>query len=169
MANQSFLTQIPDNGSFLQTTKFTFVIPNLPFAKYFCQTVTMPGVSTTEVSIPTPFSDTYRFGDKMNFDPLSITFLIDEDMRVWEESYQWMVSLTNPVKFNQYKQKFPDRYYDGILTINTNANNPNFRIKFKNCHPVTLGSIQFAVTDTADITPVSDLTFRYDHFEIERF
>ena len=168
MTATSVLTQIPDNTSFLQTTKFTFVIPNLPFAKYFCQTVTMPGVSTTEALVPTPLSDTFRTGDKLNYDPLTITFLIDEDLRVWEESYQWLVSLTKPVQFGQYRQKFPEKYYDAILTINTNANNPNLRFKFRNCHPVTLGSIQFATTDNADVTPVADLTFRYDYFEIER-
>jgi len=169
MANQSVLNSTPDNTSFLQTTKFIFTIPKLPFLKYFCQTVLMPGVSTTEALVPTPFSDTYRHGDKLVYDPLSITTLIDEDLRVFEETYQWLSFLTNPVTFSQFKQKFNgERYYDGILTINTNANIPNIRVKFFNCHPVTLGSIQFATTDTADITPIFDVTFRYDIYEIER-
>lgn len=164
----SVLTQIPDNTSFLQTTKFTFMVPNLPFLKYFAQTVNLPGISTTEATVPTLFSDTFRYGDKLNYDPITVTFLVDEDLRVWEETYQWMVSLTKPTQFGQYAAKFPDKYYDAILTTNTNANNPNVRFKFRNCHPVTLGSIQLATTDTADLTPVCDVTFRYDYFEIER-
>ena len=168
MSQNSLLTQIPENTSFLQTTKFTFIIPNLPFMKYFCQTVLFPGVSTTEALTPTPFSDIYRHGDKLTFDPLTITALVDEDLRVFEETYQWLTSLTNPIKFGQYAKKFPEKYYDGIITVNTNSNLPNIRIKFRNCHPVSLGSIQFATTDTADITPVFDITFRYDIYEIER-
>jgi len=168
MSNQSVLNTTPDNTSFLQTTKFTFIIPQLPFLKYFCQTVLLPGVSTTEALVPTPFSDTYRHGDKLVYDPLSLTTLVDEDLRVFEETYQWLSFLTNPIKFGQFKQKFTEKYYDGILTINTNSNIPNMRIKFRNCHPVTLGSVQFATTDTADITPVFDVTFRYDIYEIER-
>jgi hypothetical protein len=168
MANQSVLNSIPDNTSFLQTTRFTFVIPQLPFLKYFCQTVLLPGVSTTEALVPTPFSDTYRHGDKLVYDPLSITTLVDEDLRVFEETYQWLSFLTNPIKFGEFKQKFTEKYYDGVLTVNTNSNIPNMRIKFRNCHPVTLGSVQFATTDTADITPVFDVTFRYDIYQIER-
>jgi hypothetical protein len=164
----SVLTQIPENTNFLQTTKFTFTFPQLPFLRYFGQTVSLPGVSTSEVMVPTPFSDTYRHGDKLNYDPLSLTFLVDEDIRVWEETYQWIASLTKPAKFGEFVKKFPDKYYDGILTVNTNANVPNLRIKFYNCHPTSLGTIQFATTDTPDLTPVCDLTVRYDRFEIER-
>lgn len=164
----SVLTQIPENTNFIQSTKFTFTFAQLPFARYFCQTVSLPGVSTSEVVVPTPFSDTYRHGDKLVYEPLSLTFLVDEDLRVWEETYQWLVSLTKPAKFNQYATKFPDKYYDGVLTTNTNSNLPNIRVKFYNCHPVSLGSIQFASTDTPDLTPVCDMTIRYDRFEIER-
>lgn len=168
MAYNTDLIQIPENTSFLQTTKFSFVIPNLPFAKYFCQTVTLPSISTSEVLVSTPLSDTYRHGDKLVFDPLTITFLVDEDLRVWEETYIWLCTLTKPRQFKEFAPRFREKYYDGILTINNNANIPNLRIKYHNCHPTSLGTIQFATTDNADITPVCDLTFRYDNFEIER-
>jgi hypothetical protein len=167
MANE-LLAQIPENTSLLQTTKFTFVIPQLPFLKYFCQTVQLPGLSTTEVLQSSMFNDTYRQGQKINFDPITITTLIDEDIRVWEETYQWMVYLANPVRFGQFKEKFSSRFYDGMLTLNTNANNPNLRIKFKNCFPTSLGTIPFATTDNADVVPVLDISFRYDYFEIDR-
>ena len=68
-----FLPQTPQNTSILQSTKFTFIIPDLPFLKYFCQTVNLPSVSTTEVMVPTPFSATYRAGDKLVYDAFTIT------------------------------------------------------------------------------------------------
>ena len=164
------IARIPDNLSFLQTTKYSFIIPDLPYARYFCQTVNLPGASTSEVSIETPFSTTYRHGDKLQFEQLVMTAIIDEDLRVWEESFKWLVSLTYPHQFPEYvknlKNKVP--YYDGILTLNTNANLPNMRIKFFNCHPVSIGGIQFNTSDSADTTPTFDITFRYDTFEIER-
>lgn len=171
MTDNSLLTRIPDNTNFVQTTKFTFVVPSLPFARYFCQTVSWPTVSTSEVNIPTPFSDTFRHGDKLSYDPLGITFLIDEDLRVWEETYNWIKSLTFPINFKNYVKNIPgnkEPYYDGILTINTNSNIPNLRLKFFNCHPVSLGGIQFSTMSSADETPTADLTLRYDYFEIER-
>ena len=168
MAQESLLTSIPDNGNFLQQTKYTFTIPSLPFAKYFCQTVLMPGIATNEVLVPTPFADTYRHGDKLMYDALTLTFLVDEDLRTWEDTYIWLITLTNPFKFKQYANRFTEKYYDGYLEIKTNSNIPNIRVKFTNCHPTQLGAIQFDHTVTADITPICDMTIRYDQMVIER-
>lgn len=171
MTTESFLTTIPQNTNFLQSTKYTFVIPNLPFARYFCQSINLPGVVSNEVEVPTPFSNTYRHPTKMSFEPFSITFLIDEDIKVWEETYKWIVSLTRPESNKQYV-KYRDSeaspYQDGVLTLNTNANIPNLRVKFKNVFPISLSGIQFGTTTSAETTPTADLTFRYDLFEFQR-
>ena len=171
MTIQSLLNTTPDNTSILQSTKFTFIIPDLPFLKYFCQTVVLPSVGTTEVTVPTPFSNTYRHGDKLIYEPFTITAIMDEDLRVWEETYKWLVGLTKPQEYSQYiKAKNPGAplYFDGFLTTNTNANNPNIRIKFRNCHPTNIGLINFDTKVDADVIPTADFTFRYDYFEIER-
>lgn len=171
MTTESFLTTIPQNTNFLQSTKYTFLIPNLPFARYFCQSINLPGVTSNEIEVPTPFSNTYRHPTKMTFEPFTISFLIDEDVRVWEETYKWIVSLTRPESSKQYikyKDKDTSPYQDGILTVNTNANIPNLRIKFKNVFPVSLSGIQFGTMNSADTTPTADLTFRYDIFEFQR-
>lgn len=171
MSNQSLLTKIPENTSLLQTTKFTFSFPELPFLKYFCQSVTLPGISTQPVLVSSPFADMYRHGDKLAYQPLSITALIDEDLRTWEETHNWMISLTKPKQWSQYvryfnKDKSP--YHDGLLTINTNANIPNLRIKYTNCHPISLSEIQFSTFTNAETTLTCEIGFRYDQFEIER-
>ena len=171
MSVASTITQIPENSSILQPTKYTFRIPELPFARYFCQTVNLPGVSTTPVQVDNPFSATFRHGDKLIYDQFSINSIIDEDLRVWEETYNWITSITFPENFKQYKKRAgvkSDIYYDGLLTINTNANNPNLRIKFFHCHPVSLGAVQFSTSENAETIPTADITFRYDRFVIER-
>ena len=165
------IARIPDNTNFLQTTKYTFVIANLPFARYFCQNVNLPGVTSNEIEVPNPFSSTYRHPTKMSFEAFTITFLVDEDLKVWEETFKWIVSLTRPESYSQYIKSFnreASPYQDGILTINTNANLSNIRIKFRNVFPVSLGGIQFSTMNSADTTPTADVTFRYDIFDIER-
>ena len=172
MALESFASNTPQNSSILQLTRFTFIIPDKPYLKYFCQTVSIPTVSTTEVTVPTPFSNTYRHGDKLQYEALSITAIVDEDMRIWEETYSWLSSLTRPESFEQYPRKsLQDKtplYFDGYLTVNTNANNPNIRFKFYNCHPVSLGGIDFDTKTDADNIPTCTIQFRYDLFEVER-
>ena len=171
MSIESALSKIPENTSILQTTKFTFIIPELPFARYFCQTVSLPGVSTSAVMVETPFSATYRHGDKLVFEPFTINAIVDEDLKVWEETFGWLTSMTKPTNFREYSKRAGvpfNIYYDGLLTINTNANNPNIRIKFRNVHPTSLGSIQFNTSENAETIPTADISFRYDYFEIER-
>jgi len=172
MTTESFAITIPQNTSFLQSTKYTFVIPNLPFARYFCQSINLPGVTSSEVEVATPFSNTYRHPTKMSFEPLTVTALLDEDMRTWEETYKWLKSLTRPSSYDEYTRKSlsdtTPLYYDGYLTVNTNANNPNLRFKFHNCHPINIGSINFDTKTDADNIPTCDFTFRYDLFEVER-
>lgn len=171
MTQESTLTRIPENTSFLQTTKYTFVIPELPFARYFCQTVTLPGVSTSPVEQPNLYAAIYRHGDTLRYEEFSLICLIDEDLQIWEETYNWLVSLTSPQRFTQYgkrKGRPFEKYYDGVLTINTNANIPNMRIKFTNVHPIALGGITFNTADSAENTPTCDIAFRYDWLEIER-
>lgn len=169
----AYISNTPDNTSILQSTKFTFVFPEMPFLKYFCQTIQIPSVSSNEVMVPTPFSNTYRHGDKLYFEPFTITALIDEDMRVWDETYKWLKGLTRPKEWSEYlrKEYKTDKtplYFDGYLTINTNANRPNIRFKFYNCHPTSIGMVNFDTKVDADVIPTADFTFRYDMFEIER-
>ena len=121
MTTQSLLTRIPENTSFLQGNKYTFEFPTLPFLKYFCQSVNLPGVQTNAVSVETPFSATFRHGDKLVYDSFEVIALVDEDLRVWEESYDWLKALTFPNEFRQYYKNTNGRdtaYHDGVLTIN---------------------------------------------------
>lgn len=168
---ESLLNKIPDNTNFLQLTKFFLVFPELPFGRYFCQSVNMPGVSTSEVLVPTLINPTYRHGDTLQYEPLTVTALIDEDFRVFEETYNWLKGLTTPIDFRSYPKgdnaKTP-LYNDAVLTVNTNANITNFRVKFRNCHPVAMGGVNFSQTLNADTVPTVDITFRYDVFEIDR-
>lgn len=173
MALESFASNTPENMSILQATKFTFLFPDMPYLKYFAQTISLPGVATSEVMVPTPFVNTYRHGDKLSFEAFTITALMDEDLRLWEETYKWLKGLTSPTDKDEYLRKnykLPaDRLYlDGFLTINTNSNKPNIKIKFRNCHPTSLGAINFDTKVDADTIPVCDITFRYDYYEIER-
>ena len=102
MSNTSVLTRIPENSSFLQPTKFLFTFTTLPFIRYFCQSVTIPGMSTSAVAVENPFSKNYRHGDKLEYETFNLTALLDEDMRLWEETYNWFRAITFPHEFLNY-------------------------------------------------------------------
>ena len=171
MAQNSILNRIPDNKSFLQPHKYQFVFPEMPFLKYFVQSVNLPDVGTQAVPVPNMFANTYRHGDKLVYSPLRCTILVDEDLRSWEETYDWLVALTSPEKWTQYAKYYNSEgrlYHDGQLTLTTNANIPNIRFKFTDCHPVSITGLNFSTADNADTIFTCDVEFRYDIFQIDR-
>ena len=73
----SAITNLPDNYNLLSPVSFKFQIRSLPSVSYFCQTANIPGMSLGETVRSTPFVDFPIPGDKVTYDPLSITVVVD--------------------------------------------------------------------------------------------
>lgn len=130
---------------------FRMVFQRAPNVSYFCQNFIMPGVNGTEATIARPKLDVYIPGDKISFEPLTVTMLVAENMENYVEVLEWMMNNQNIVD-------------DITLYILSSKNNVNRMVTFKNAFPVSIGSISFNVQD-ADITYAQvDVTFRYDYF-----
>ena len=176
------LTRTPTNTDLLQSTKFRVTFDRLPGATYYCQAANLPGVSLTEVIRPTPFIDLFVPGEKMIYDSFNITFLIDEDLRAWTELHDWIRGITFPTDFKEYvdlarqakapyirgREKNKPQYSSAIMTMYTNKNNANFRVKFVDLFPTSLSTIMFNSMDSAENIAVADATFRFAYFEYER-
>lgn len=171
----------PSNQSLAQPTKFKLNFERLPFVTFFCQTVNIPGVATTEIPQNTPFVDLYSPGEKLVYDPLQVTFLVDEEYRSWFQVHDWLRGLTFPEDFKEYDQlknysRFPlkggikgtPQFSDAVLTLYSNQNNPTLRITYKDCFPTALGGINLNTQESAENTIAADATFRYSYFTIER-
>lgn len=169
--------QQPTNQNLLPPNKFVLSVASLPDVQFWCQTVNIPGVSIGEAIRNTPFIDLFSPGDKAILNPFSVTFLVDEDFLAWNEIFKWMVSLTFPENFQQYKDldkrytawRSPmPQFSDITLTILNARQNPKLRIKFINCFPVSLSDVVLSTTSTPEDAMTSDVTFRFDYFEVEK-
>ena len=173
----------PSNRDILQSTKFKVNFTRLPGLTFFCQTVNLPGVSLTEVMRNTPFVDLYVPGEKLIYDTLNFTMLIDEDMRDWMAIHDWLRAMTFPTEFEEYANmdknfkdvvsrgrmgKLPPQYSDCSVTIYTNKNNPNIRVMYKDVFPTSLGGIQFSALDSAENIMTADVTCRFSYYNVER-
>ena len=168
----------PQNTNFLQSTKFVLTFPRISNTQYFCQEVNLPGVSTSEIVRPTPFVDLYIPGDKLVYEPLNITFIVDEDMNSWLEIHNWLRGMTFPTDFEEYRnlknlspvsRNSPrPQYSDGILTVLTALNNPKLSVKFTDVFPVSLSAIQFNTTDADTPTMTATATFRYSWYDVKK-
>jgi len=136
---------------------FRMVFNKAPNTSYFCQNFVMPGLSVSETVVARPQQDAYFPGDKLIYEPLTVTMLVAENMENFVEIYNW---LQRSVKANNSAEMFDDI----TAYILSSKNNPNREVVFKNAFPVSIGSIAFNVQD-ADITYAQvDVTFRYDYY-----
>ena len=92
----SALQNLPSNISYLSPIGFRFVLSNFPEVNYFCQSANIPGISIGQIDLPTPTSTGYMSGDEVSFEELTISFVIDENMKNWLSIYDWIIALGVP-------------------------------------------------------------------------
>ena len=141
------LNRNPQNTNLLQPTKFLLTFDRIGDIQYFCQTVSIPSVSLGEVNRATPFLDMYSPGTKLTYDPLNITFTIDEELASWKNLYDWFTSIGDPDGFEgrdgSTELQTSKHFSDATLTILSALNNPLLRINFTNVFPLTVSDINF--------------------------
>ena len=155
--------------NFLNPTEFRFTMNRLPNVEFFVQSVQLPDLSSGATEQATPFKTIYRPGDKLTFGDLTLTCRVDEDMLGYIETWNWLIGITKPESFDQYKTilEGDGLYSDGTLTVMTNGKNPNIQFTFKDMFPTNIGGISLAIDQTDVEPPTMDLTFRYSSFTIK--
>tara|TARA_B100000586_G_scaffold214748_1_gene161711 strand:+ start:864 stop:1304 length:441 start_codon:yes stop_codon:yes gene_type:complete len=141
----------------------------MPETQFYCQTANLPGVSISEIPIPTPHKQHYVAGDNVTFDEFSITIIVDEYLKNWEEIQTWIIGLGKPFGFDEYeKRKAAGVDTTGQLFILTGSKNPSLRFDFYNLWPKSIGSVQFDIM-AADITySTADVVFQYNYYTMTR-
>jgi hypothetical protein len=167
----------PANPNPMHPNKFIVSFTALPNIEYWCHSANIPGLSLGEALLPTPFIDLYSPGDKLNINPFSMTFIVDENLLGWMEVYTWMRGMTFPDNFTEYKNldkrvaswRSPHpQFSDAMLVVLDSKQNPRIRVKFSNCFPTSLTDILLSSTSSPDDPITADATFRFDLCNIER-
>ena len=91
----------PSNPNLLQQNKFVLNFGRAPSIQFFCQSVSVPGISLSEVPQFTPFVDVYVPGEKAIYDLLNVTFIVDEELQAWKEIHDWIRGMTFPTDFKE--------------------------------------------------------------------
>jgi len=169
----------PDTKNFLSPLGFTFTLNRTPNVNYFVQNITLPTLTLGQFDLEDPFVRLPTPGTKLFFDPLTITFMVDEDMNNYLEIYNWLQGLGFPENFQQYSDfrnnqgeitpKATDVHSDGSLVILSSHKNPNLNITFEDMFPISLTDLNFDATMTDVEYLRATVTFRYKLYRIERF
>jgi hypothetical protein len=94
----------PTKLDYASPTQFKFNILKLPKVEYFCTSVNIPGISLggtlTQV---TPLKDIPIPGDKLTYEPLSMTFMVDENLENFQEIHGWLIGLGFPRDYSEFR------------------------------------------------------------------
>ena len=175
-----------------QPTQFKFGISQLPKVEYFTTAVNIPGINLGSAVIPTPYKDIPTMGDKITYDNLTISFLVDEHLENYISLHEWMTAIGFPKSRSQFSEfrsttsntptttqgisrdigevkastAVRSMFSDATLTILTNKNNPIVEVRFSDVYPVSLGALEYNQNET-DVNYLSvSADFDYKLYEI---
>jgi len=171
------MSTIPANLNPLSPNGFQFSIQKLPELTYFAQQVALPSISLPNVSVYTPFSTAQVAGDVLTYEPLTIDFLVDENMANYLAISDWIVAMGFPESYQQYISyqnkdninisELAKNYSDATLQILNSSNNPIQTITFVDLVPTSLGNMTFLSTSDSVNYVTCSVTFDYTYFKFQ--
>ena len=185
-------TSQPTVLDYASQTQWRLAFNRVPKTTWFCTTANDPGITLGEAQYATPMSDMFIAGDKLTFETLNITFIVDEELQNYRELWDWMVGIGAPVSHDQWANiltkgdgagrqfgtedtdprtkisyEESNLYSDATLIVYSSKNQPKVEVKFKNMFPTSLSGLDYSqeLTDVEYFKATA--TFRYLYYEFE--
>ena len=184
----------PTKLDYASQTQFKFSIMKLPKVEYFCTSANIPGIALADTQTqPTPLKDIPLPGDKLNYERLSISFLVDENLENYREIHGWLRGLGFPGDHKEHANllksgntRFPGStsnilgdagrskyappktgglFSDATLSVLSNKNNSVVEVRFSDVFPISLTGLPYnqQATDVDYLT--ASVTFDYKIYD----
>ena len=193
MASIKVIDRQPTKLDYASPTQFKFGINQLPKVEFFTVGANIPAINLGDAMFPTPFKDIPVMGDKLTYDNLSITFIVDEFLENYQSIHEWMTAIgfpKNRKQFSDFRANVSNApistqgtsqdigdvqpatgvnalFSDATLTILSNKNNPILNVFFRDLYPVVLGALEYTQTATDVEYMTSTVDFAYQIYEFE--
>ena len=160
-------------SNFLSGIGFQFSLKKLPGVSFYCQSANIPSQNLAVATQATRFNALPEPGDEINYDDLTIRFLVDEDLKNYMSIHNWLRYLGHPESAKDWSEysdgdSYIERQYsDGVIFVLDSNFNRKFRIYFKDLFPVSLSGLNFDSTYTDTEYFAVDATFKFSIFDIE--
>ena len=165
------MAELTTNINYLQPTGFKVVIDRKKFGnlEYFAQTVDHPNVSIPTAPMPFSRVNLHAAGDKLTYGQLSATIILDENLSGYTEMYDWVKRLVEEDNTTKYGARYDNAETTAVditVSILSSNNNAVKRIRYIDCIPTDIGTINFQST-TSDIQYLTfPVSFSFSYFEI---
>ena len=188
---QSPLARQPDQLDYASPTQFRFGILQLPKVEFFTINANLPGIEGANIDFFTPYKNFPVMGEKITYNPLTITCIVDEYLENYKSLHDWMTGIGFPSNRSEFRTHrdvtsntpaggseppvdliglaTPDRamYSDAFLMILSNKNNPILNVNFENVFPTSLSGLDYTqgATDVEYMT--AEVEFQYQIYKFE--
>lgn len=155
---------LTDNKNLLAGVSFKMTIDKtfVPNVEYFISSVQMPEISVNPAQFATPQRNAKVPGDKAEYAPLTLEFMIDEGMENWKEIHDWL--LAEVIKNDEINKDGKQR--DITLSIMSSHNNVVREIQFVDCFPTSLSGMEFNLQQSDVVYLTSSVTFEYSYYKV---
>lgn len=165
-------------------TNHVIQFARMPMVTFLVQEVNLPSVSGRIAQIASPGVITRHVSDKLTYDPLTVTLMLDEEFRAWRELYSWLLGMSGGYDRSVLVADFIKQQFDYVsidakhqhanasrttagLTIINAAKIPMVRYIFHNVYITSLGEVRFDTKAMDTITPLTfTATFEYDYYSL---
>ena len=103
MTTTNIINREPSKRDYASPVQFRFKMTKLPLVEFFVQSANLPGISLGSAQQNTPLYDIPIPGDKLDYDNLTIQFLVDENLENYREIHGWLTGLGFPKDHEQFR------------------------------------------------------------------
>jgi len=155
----------------LQPTGFKIVINRGRFKnlEFFAQSVNHPSVSLGVAEQSFRRSNVYFPGDKLQYGELTVQAIVDENINVYSEVYDWMQSLVEVARGGPSTKSVTNQdnsEYDMKIIILSSSNTQTKSFQYNDTFPISIGDmiLNSAVGGVEYI--ILPITFKYSTFAL---
>ena len=144
--------------------------------------------------MPTPLKSIPLPGEMLTYGPLSMSFLVDENLANYREIHGWLTGLGFPKSHSEFatlqasgEDRYPTStsntnsevgqvkygpgsegaiYSDAILTVLTSKNNPVMEVRFSDVYPTSLSGLSYdqQAEDVAYLNATIEMEYKLYEF-----
>ena len=148
-------------NNFFQSSNFKVFLPFIQDEQFSVQSIELPGFSFT---LPEVFAQSSKRallgGDSITFDPVTIEFIIDEDLHTYKKIIKWFLKSVNPNNGRIDNQDFTCG-----IELTDNAGHSLLCLQMYGCRFETVSSVNLT-SNSEDQELVLSVTMRFDDLEL---
>ena len=178
-------TSQPTVFDYASNTQWRINFNRIPKVDWFCTTANVPGITLGEAQYATPMADIGITGDKLTFESLNISFIVDEELQNYRELWDWIVGIGFPKSHSQWTSVLTkgagttlmsatsktataaeaQLYSDATMIIYNSKNIPKLNVNFKDMFPTSLSALEYSQESTDVEYFKAAASFRFLYYE----